>query len=61
MVFGPFNMETALQVRYEEGLLAGGLEMAKRLLSHGFDVDRVVHLTDLDRDTIQRLADEQAE
>ncbi|GHU59261.1 hypothetical protein FACS1894133_5640 [Clostridia bacterium] len=61
MLTTEFNIEKAKQVWQEEfelkGKLEGIVETAKKMLRKGVDFLTISEYTDLDYDTIQRLAD----
>jgi flagellar basal body-associated protein FliL len=59
MLFTEFNMDTALRIRFNEGMEQGieqGLEQsAKALLAKGFSVSDVVDIIGLDEKTVRKL------
>ncbi|GHU59269.1 hypothetical protein FACS1894133_5680 [Clostridia bacterium] len=57
MLTTEFNAETERRVLYSDGKIEGFFETAKNMLQDGVDFLTVSKYTDLDRDTVQRLAD----
>ncbi|GHU59508.1 hypothetical protein FACS1894133_6440 [Clostridia bacterium] len=59
MLTTEFNIDVAKRVWVEDGELKKALQVAKNMLKRGFDPLTVAECTNLDYDTVQRLADSQ--
>jgi len=55
MLMTEWNMEDALEVRYEEGREEGRMEIARNLLTTGSPCEFVSKITGLDLDTVTKL------
>ena len=54
-----FDIERAKEVWYADGRLESAKQIAQNMLLDGFKIDLIANVTDLDRDTIQQLANVQ--
>jgi len=56
MMVSEWNMDTALEVKFEEGMEEKAEKIAKKLLAEGKDVDYIANLTDLTVDEVLKLS-----